>query len=473
MRMMKRRAPHFLSLALGLAPCLVHAAAPYLANGVKVGEVDPRSAIVWIRLTENAEADFGRLPIFTAGLKKGDMDEGSMPPDVLPGATGEARVSWWPTTDDGSKRFTHWAKVTGERDFTHQFSIAGLSPGTRYAYTVEARASGATAVANRVSGYFQTAPAPTEAPPLRFVVTTCQAIRSIDSGKEGHSTYKQMLEFAPQFLVHTGDIVYYDKAPLAKSVAQARAKWNLMFAYGSNRNFHQNVTSYFMKDDHDTLKNDCWPGQTYGDLTFREGLEIFREQVPMGEKTYRTYRWGRDLQIWMTENRDFRSPNNQPDGPQKTILGEEQKSWLKRTLQESDATYKFVISPGPLVGPDKGGKGDNHANERFQHEGQELRDFLGSLPNTYVICGDRHWQYLSKDPQTGLLELGCGPINDHHDYGGSPGKIPEYHEFFSRKGGFLGISVEDGKATAEWFGSDPESAKSPARFTRLLGGSKP
>jgi alkaline phosphatase D len=57
-----------------------------------------------------------------------------------------------------------------------------------------------------------------------------------------------------------------------------------MFAYGHNRNFHLNVTSYFMKDDHDTLKNDCWPGQTYGDLKWDEGLAIFREQVPMGEK---------------------------------------------------------------------------------------------------------------------------------------------------------------------------------------------
>lgn len=465
------RLPILLSLALGLAPGFAHAEAPYLANGVKAGEADASSAIVWVRLTGNAEADFGRLPVFTTGLKKDDPDEGSMPPDVLPGAEGEARVLWWPAADVGKSKqqSTDWTGVSRDRDFIHQFSLAGLSPGTRYAYTVEARARGGTEVTNRSSGHFQTAPAPDEAPPVRFIVTTCQAIRSIDSGKEGHSTYKQMLDFAPRFLVHTGDILYYDKAPLAKTVPQARAKWNLMFAYESNRHFHQNVTSYFMKDDHDTLKNDCWPGQTYGDLTFQQGLDIFREQVPMGEKTYRTYRWGKDVQIWMTENRDFRSANNAPDGPGKTILGEEQKSWLKRTLRESDATHKFVISPGPLVGPDKGGKNDNHANDGFRHEGQELRDFLSSLPNTYVICGDRHWQYLSKDPKTGLLELGCGPINDHHDYGGNPGKIPEYHEFFSRQGGFLGITVENGKATAEWFGSDPSSAKPSLRFTRLLG----
>jgi phosphodiesterase/alkaline phosphatase D-like protein len=76
----------------------------------------------------------------------------------------------------------------------------------------------------------------------------------------------------------------------------------------------------------------------------------------MKEKTYRTIHWGKDVQIWMTEKLYFRSPNNMPDGPKKTILGKEQLAWLKRTMQESDATYKFLITPGPIVGPDKRGR---------------------------------------------------------------------------------------------------------------------
>jgi alkaline phosphatase D len=45
----------------------------------------------------------------------------------------------------------------------------------------------------------------------------------------------------------------------------------------------------------------------------------------MGDKTYRTVRWGKDLQVWMTEHRDFRSKNRKKDGPNKTILGAKQK----------------------------------------------------------------------------------------------------------------------------------------------------
>lgn len=454
-------------VVLCAAMASLSAEGPYFANGAKVGEVNQNSAIVWVRLTQSAEANFEQLPIFTMGLEEGAKDEGSMPADVVPGMAGEVRVIFGPK-DGNTTRSTDWESVSSLSDYVFQFRIKGLKADTEYAYLVESRKPLATEVSNKLSGHFKTAPKADAEAAIRFIVTTCQAIRSIDSGREGHLTYKQMLEFNPDFLVHTGDIVYYDKAPLAKNIPQARAKWNLMFAYGNNQRFHQNVTSYFMKDDHDTLKNDCWPGQTYGDLTFEQGLELFREQVPMGDKTYRTYRWGKDVQIWMTENRDYRSSNRMEDGPEKTILGAKQKAWLKRTIEASDATYKFVISPGPIVGPDKAGKKDNHGNDVFFTEGQDLRDFLSAQENTYVICGDRHWQYMSKDPKTGLMELGSGAINDQHNYGGNPGEVPEYHQYFSGNGGFLGISVKNGQATAQWFKADYSSEKPEVLFTKAL-----
>jgi alkaline phosphatase D len=446
---------------------LCFASGPYLGNGVKVGEVDQSSAVVWVRLTARPSADFDRLPILTVPPERHIRNEdlGEIPSDLLPGMAGEIRIHY--TTDESTEqKSTAWQPVDPKQDFTKQVRLEALSPGTTYRYQVLARAASDQEPSALLHGTFKTAPEASRSADIRFIVTTCQAVRSIDSGAQGHHSYRQMLGFDPHFFVHTGDIVYYDIAPLAKNLAQARAKWNLMFAYGHNRNFHLKVSSYFMKDDHDTLKNDCWPGQTYGELTWNQGLAIFREQVPMKDKTYRTIRWGKDVQIWMTENRDFRSPNNMPDGPKKSILGKEQLDWLKRTMRESDATHKFLITPGPIVGPDKRGKTDNHSNHNFAHEGQQLRDFLSQLDNTYVITGDRHWQYCSKDPKTGLMELGCGAINDQHNYGGNPGHNPEMHKFFSGKGGFLGITVEDGAARAEWFGTDPEIPKSPVPIVR-------
>lgn len=446
-----------------LAPCGAATAAqntgPFLGNGFKVGEATADSAIVWVRLTKTKTADFGALRIFTEGLPSNERSRLPMPADVLPGAPGAVRLlyeSTRPATSQPAtspKQTTPWVTVEPKNDFTHQFRLTNLRPGSDYQLTVEARdRSGQPS--QSATGRFRTAPEARTRVPVRFIVSTCQAVRSIDSGPDGHRAYQQMAQFDPHFFVHTGDILYYDKVPLCRSVAQARAKWNLMFAYGHNRRFHQNVSSYFMKDDHDTLKNDCWPGQKYGALTFEDGLKIFREQVCMGEQTFRTVRWGRDVQIWMTENRDFRSSNRLPDGPDKTILGPEQKAWLKRSMAASQATFKFLISPGPLIGPDKRGKSDNHSNAAFATEGRELRRFAASLGNVYVICGDRHWQYCSKDPETGLIEMGCGPINDEHSFGGNPGRNARFHRYFSPKGGFLGVSVDGTTARADWFSAN-------------------
>ena len=251
----------------------------------------------------------------------------------------------------------------------------------------------------------------------------------------------------PDFFVHTGDIEYYDKpGPIATNVALARFKWNRLYGLPFERAF-QNVTgSYFIKDDHDTLKNDAWPGQTYGDLTWEQGLAIFKEQFPLDKKTYRTIRWGKDLQIWLVEGRDFRSPNTMPDGPDKTIWGEEQKQWFFKTVEASDATFKILISPTPLVGPDRVNKGDNHANKRFTHEGKQLREFIGKQKNMFVCCGDRHWQYVSVDPDSGVREFSCGPTSDKHASGWSNDKRSPMHQYLNVVGGFLSVTVESDSA---------------------------
>jgi alkaline phosphatase D len=282
-----------------------------------------------------------------------------------------------------------------------------------------------------------------------------------DDPANGHKIYPQMQKLDPDFFVHTGDIEYYDKPqPYADNIELARFKWNRLYAMPFQRDFHNRTASYFMKDDHDTLKNDCWPGQRYGDLTWEQGLALFPEQVPMGKKTYRTVRWGKDLQVWFVEGRDYRSANNMPDGPEKTIWGAEQKRWFFETVRKSDATFRILISPTPVVGPDRGGKNDNHANKGFTHEGDELRKFIGSQKNMFVVCGDRHWQYVSLDAETGVREYSCGPTTNKHASGFSLKNRSDMHQYLKIRGGFLRVDVDrvDGKPqlTFRHHGTDGE-----------------
>jgi alkaline phosphatase D len=93
----------------------------------------------------------------------------------------------------------------------------------------------------------------------------------------------------------------------------------------------------------------------------------------------------------LPEGRDFRSSNTAPDGPGKTIWGKEQIDWFKKTVKESDATFKVLISETPLVGPDRESKADNYANAGFKYEGDMLRKFISEQKNMVVATGDRHW----------------------------------------------------------------------------------
>ena len=198
-----------------------------------------------------------------------------------------------------------------------------------------------------------------------------------------------------------------------------------------------------MYDDHDILRNDCWPGQTFGTLTFAEGVQIFHEQTPSGPLPYRTVRYGKDLQIWLVEGRVARSANTDPDSPDKTIWGAAQKEWFRETVAASDATFKVVLTPTPIVGPDRGSKKDNLSNEGFRTEGDELRRFIGAQPGMIVVTGDRHWQYASIDPVSGTREFGCGPSSDVHAGGYSPRPGDEQvQKFFRLKGGFLSVVAE-------------------------------
>ena len=139
--------------------------------------------------------------------------------------------------------------------------------------------------------------------------------------------------------------------------------------------------------------------------------------------------------------REFRSPNTMPDGPEKTILGERQRRWLQETIDRSDAAFRVVIAPTIFVGPDRGSKSDNYANEGFQTEGQLLREFLADR-DVIVVGGDRHWQYVSVDPGTGLWEFGCGPLAKGREGGWNENDRRPEHRFLAVEPGFVWATVE-------------------------------
>ncbi|GAA5496563.1 hypothetical protein Rhal01_02747 [Rubritalea halochordaticola] len=406
------------------------------ANGVKIGEVTNSSAVIWVRLTAHSEAS-------NKVAKWNDEQPWQW---NVPGARGAVGLVG-PYVEGPNKGEPHeWITVDSETDYCHQFQVQNLKPSTSYVFEVKGR--GENGKLTTLKGAFRTAPSPDSNASVTFVTSTCQDFPRRDNPQNGHNIYKSMLTLDPMFFVQTGDTIYYDKPnPYAKDMATARYKWNRFYALPYQREFHRTVPSYWLHDDHDVLKNDCWPGQTYGNLTWEQGLKIWREQIPQSSKPYRTFRWGKHLQVWFPEGREYRSPNTMKDGPDKTILGKEQWKWLETTMKESDATFKLFISATPVVGPDRQNKSDNHANKGYRTEGQRLRKFLSSISGCIVLNGDRHWQYHSIDPETGLNEFGSGAASDQHAGGWSQEHKVDWQKFVRVKGGFLSVTVNKSEAT--------------------------
>ncbi|MGB6220817.1 alkaline phosphatase D family protein [Haloferula sp.] len=398
------------------------------ANGVKIGELTHDSVVIWTRLTKNALADHQ--------VEKWDPET---PHWQVPGQAGELRVSLIQPEEQMSLAQMP-VLVDAGSDFCHQVRFTDLDPATRYTVTILGTAGEETA---EYVTSFRTAPLPSCEEAITFTVSTCQDFPRRDDKANGHKIYKSMLAEEPDFFVQTGDTLYYDKPdPFAKDLATARYKWNRIYALPFLREFHKVIPSYWMHDDHDVLKDDCWPGQKYGDLTWDQGLKIWSEQVPQSDKPYRTFRWGKHLQIWLPEGREYRSPNTMEDGPEKSILGKKQWKWLEETMKASDATFKLYVSATPVVGPDRKGKNDNHANKGFRHEGKRLREFLSAIPGCFVINGDRHWQYHSIDPDTQLNEFGSGPASNVHAGGFNRDLKEEWQPFLRIKGGYLSVEVD-------------------------------
>lgn len=145
----------------------------------------------------------------------------------------------------------------------------------------------------------------------------------------GFPALKTILDKKPDFFVGTGDNIYYDRNSPGQETAVTketmRQRWQEQFVRPRFKNLFTQVPTFWEKDDHDYHDNDSHPHDTDKLPSHELGVAMFLEQVPIVDpldpdpKTYRTYRVNKNLQIWLSEGRDYRSPNRAPDGPDKTM----------------------------------------------------------------------------------------------------------------------------------------------------------
>jgi alkaline phosphatase/alkaline phosphatase D len=405
----------------------------------------------------------------------------------IPGSPGYGQFQLAEDENFNTILTSEWIQAQPENDFVLKTTVKNLLAGQHYYYRLVYGHDSVKTQKSRVQPFKTLAPE-TATGPVRFVMVTGMnytrfyagqgSAQGVDAyeGEDaplGFHAFDAIRKLNPDFFIGNGDNVYYDQ-PLpgvskADSLDEMRACWHRLFAMPRLRDMLALVPTYWLKDDHDHRFDDSDTvafNKLHGSLPSNElGIAVFKEQIPVVDPakedavTYRTYRPNQLLQIWMVEGRDHRSPNTLPDGPDKSVWGETQKKWLKKTLQESDAVFKILVSPTPMVGPDDSYKSDNHTNQKgFRHEGDAFFAWLKENnfleKNFYIICGDRHWQYHSIHP-SGFEEFSCGALIDQNSrIGRSPGDpestdpeglIKQTYTQTERSGGFLQVNVQPGE----------------------------
>lgn len=439
-------------LALLLFSARPGAASIYHAQGEMAGEPGAHSIILQSRLTA------------TPGL---DEDR------TVPGAAGVGRFLVREVRTGAPVISTPWLTAQPERDFIVRHHLQGLAPDTRYCYQLEFGPDTAR-VQKGPERYFRTLPGPASESALTFLFFNCMGWGAFMDGYSnrpgytgpdkhlGYPTLVQMQRFADShFMIGGGDLVYYDipSTDIARTEPQLRVKWQQQFSAPRTVELVGSTAAYWMKDDHDFRYDDAdltgpkLPSPELGIKTFREQMPVVPPEEPH-RPTYRTVRATRHVQLWFLEGRDFRSPNAMQDGPAKSIWGSEQREWLKGTLRASDATWKIIVTPTPMVGPDGNRKRDNHANLLgFRHEGEAFFAWMKEqgLKNVVLLTGDRHWQYHSIHP-SGYHEFACGSLHREIAVGNPPkpgdpnstdpeGRVVQRFVASRQDGGFLRITV--------------------------------
>ena len=306
---------------------------------VTLGEVTDASAVLWARAPAPGPLRARYAPI--AG-------EGSAAPQILE------------------------AEAARERDLTVKLRLGPLRPGTRYRYTV-----GQGPV--EVDGEFVSAPAPESAAGVRLSW-------SGDLGSRGHCRhitagypiFRALAQNRPDFFLFVGDTVYADQVCAgadrkpgsdfrADTLAGFRAKHRYNRADPAVQAFFRQTAVYAIWDDHDVRNDFAGPSEPLMAVGRQAFLDYFPIVPPAEEpgRLYRRFRWGRVLEVFILDTRQYRSRNAELDGPGKTMLGAEQKRWLLDAVTGSSATWKVVVTSVSLSVPTGRVARDSWSNANF------------------------------------------------------------------------------------------------------------
>jgi alkaline phosphatase D len=446
-----RRLPLALAM-LALAAAAFPASAPAAFNlGVASAEVSSSSAVVWAHSTRSG-----------LGTVQLDFDRGFLPP-----------VS------------TKLVRASRSNDNTLQTKLSGLRPNRTYYYRFVIGRSRSKV------GTFKTAPRPTQNATIRFAFSgDADAQRARGQRRpfwNNFQVYRRMQLERNAFNVNMGDVIYSDTevgadlaggvfqpaAPTALTVPAKWAKYRQNLALANLANLRGSGAVYNHWDDHEFI-NDFSKAEN-GNTIYRAGVKAFRNYMPVTYSSangiYRSFRWGRNLEVFFLDERSFRSakasagdrcddsrgnpdlgptapqgsrnvfaliypPLSQPPkpgcvetirDPSRTMLGARQFARFTAALQRSTATFKVIMNEVPIqqyyaLPYDRW--------EGYEAERRRLMDFItgNQVRNVVFLTTDVHGNLVNPIKFSTLGEQGPPVDTGIFDFVTGPVATKTFHE---------------------------------------------
>lgn len=288
-------------------------------------------------------------------------------------------------TQGGTERLSKSVPLSHESNFCGVAQIAGLLPSTTYSYNIFLDGTEQSApVARRVT----TCPAEGDPGIIRF------AFGHSVIGNDPQPIWDVIAAKKPMFLLMMGDNIYSNSTEPARQ----RSMYLQMRANPRFRAFAAQVPVYAVYDDHDYGANNSDRTQPGKERSLRTFFEIWAN--PPAQTVEQPGIWTRfvagQCEFWLLDGRYHRSPNDDPDGPNKTMLGMEQREWFVNTLAGSKAVFKF-----PVSGSSWHCGGAEAWNHQFLHEYNTILAHVRKhrVSGLILLGGDQHVCKVSVRPR--------------------------------------------------------------------------
>lgn len=338
-------------LAAAFLPSLVvtFAGAAELTHGPMIGHTTGTTARVWIR------------------------------------ADGPCRLTVRAVPKAGGKAISSDAiRIVESDNFCGSVVLNDLSPATTHSYRIllndeERRPS--------VLQEFTTFPAEGRAGIMR--IGFGHSVRG--SGEQ--TAWRSIAEKKPDLFILMGDNVYSNTTEPAKHR-------RMYLQYRADPHFSAFAATtpiYAIWDDHDygpDNSDGTQKGKQKSLKTFNEIWANPASQAGRAKGIWTRFTVGQSVFL-LLDVRYHRSPNDDPDGPDKTMLGPEQRAWLLDQLAGSTETFKFIVS-----GSSWNCGGVESWNHPFLHEYDTILAGIARkrIEGIILLGGDQHFHKIGVRP---------------------------------------------------------------------------